>query len=161
MNGKNEIIVCQFNTCILLWLLVPRASYDYHLTNLLTNYFTQNLDTLTYWPIDLLTYFPTVPIWAIGLIVAGSLLFLVCCMYCVCKRCCKKRKKKEGKKGLKVTFNLVFQSPVFWTQHQSIHNFLNKNYVSSKALHNFFTKYIHHGLKEIKFSNWKDVFFCY
>ncbi|XP_048766944.1 synaptotagmin-1-like isoform X1 [Ostrea edulis] len=42
------------------------------------------------------------PIWALILIAAGAILFLLCCCYCVCKRCiCKKRKKKEGKKGLK------------------------------------------------------------
>lgn len=42
------------------------------------------------------------PIWALILICAGALLILVCCTYCICKRCCcKKRKKKEGKKGLK------------------------------------------------------------
>lgn len=42
------------------------------------------------------------PIWALILIAAGAILFLICCCYCVCKRCiCKKRKKKEGKKGLK------------------------------------------------------------
>ncbi|XP_022292299.2 synaptotagmin-1-like isoform X1 [Crassostrea virginica] len=42
------------------------------------------------------------PVWALILIAAGAILFLICCCYCVCKRCiCKKRKKKEGKKGLK------------------------------------------------------------
>ncbi|NP_001191553.1 synaptotagmin-1 isoform 1 [Aplysia californica] len=46
------------------------------------------------------------PIWAIVLIIAGSLLFLVCCVYCVCRRCCRKRKKKEGKKGLKGAVDL-------------------------------------------------------
>lgn len=52
----------------------------------------------------LLIYFysVSVPIWALILICAGALLILVCCTYCICKRCCcKKRKKKEGKKGLK------------------------------------------------------------
>ncbi|KAH9500644.1 Arf guanine nucleotide exchange factor syt1 [Bulinus truncatus] len=46
------------------------------------------------------------PIWAIILIIAGALLFLVCGVYCVCRRCCRKRKKKEGKKGLKGAVDL-------------------------------------------------------
>uniref|UniRef100_A0A0L8IHK9 C2 domain-containing protein n=1 Tax=Octopus bimaculoides TaxID=37653 RepID=A0A0L8IHK9_OCTBM len=41
------------------------------------------------------------PIWAIILICAGVLLFLVCAAYCCCKRICRRRKKKDGKKGLK------------------------------------------------------------
>lgn len=42
------------------------------------------------------------PVWALIAICAGALLILICCTYCICKRCCcKKRKKKEGKKGLK------------------------------------------------------------
>ncbi|XP_052808876.1 synaptotagmin-1-like isoform X1 [Mya arenaria] len=42
------------------------------------------------------------PVWALVAICAGAILFLLCCTYCICKRCCcKKRKKKEGKKGLK------------------------------------------------------------
>lgn len=47
-----------------------------------------------------------VPIWADILIVAGALLVLSCCLYCLCKRCCRKRKKKEGKKGLKGAVDL-------------------------------------------------------
>ncbi|KAK7108304.1 synaptotagmin-1 isoform X2 [Littorina saxatilis] len=46
------------------------------------------------------------PIWADILIVAGALLILSCCFYCLCKRCCRKRKKKEGKKGLKGAVDL-------------------------------------------------------
>ncbi|XP_025099645.1 synaptotagmin-1 isoform X2 [Pomacea canaliculata] len=46
------------------------------------------------------------PIWADILIVAGALLVLSCCLYCLCKRCCRKRKKKEGKKGLKGAVDL-------------------------------------------------------
>nr|KAI8725843.1 putative synaptotagmin-1 isoform X2 [Biomphalaria glabrata] len=46
------------------------------------------------------------PIWAIILIIAGALLILVCGVYCVCRRCCRKRKKKEGKKGLKGAVDL-------------------------------------------------------
>ncbi|XP_059157648.1 synaptotagmin-1 isoform X2 [Physella acuta] len=46
------------------------------------------------------------PIWAIILIIAGALLFLICTVYCVCRRCCRKRKKKEGKKGLKGAVDL-------------------------------------------------------
>lgn len=42
------------------------------------------------------------PVWALIAICAGAILILLCCTYCICKRCCcKKRKKKEGKKGLK------------------------------------------------------------
>ncbi|XP_055954893.1 synaptotagmin-1 [Patella vulgata] len=50
--------------------------------------------------------FEKLPIWAIILICAGALLILVCCTYCMCKRCCRKRKKKEGKKGLKGAVDL-------------------------------------------------------
>ncbi|XP_029649496.1 synaptotagmin-1 isoform X5 [Octopus sinensis] len=47
-----------------------------------------------------------VPIWAIILICAGVLLFLVCAAYCCCKRICRRRKKKDGKKGLKGAVDL-------------------------------------------------------
>ncbi|CAI9739104.1 synaptotagmin-1 isoform X1 [Octopus vulgaris] len=46
------------------------------------------------------------PIWAIILICAGVLLFLVCAAYCCCKRICRRRKKKDGKKGLKGAVDL-------------------------------------------------------
>ncbi|XP_076445326.1 synaptotagmin-1 isoform X1 [Babylonia areolata] len=46
------------------------------------------------------------PVWAIILSVAVALLFLSCCLYCFCKRCCRKKTKKEGKKGLKGTVDL-------------------------------------------------------
>ncbi|RUS82019.1 hypothetical protein EGW08_010210 [Elysia chlorotica] len=55
---------------------------------------------------EVMEQFNKLPIWAIILIIAGSLLFLVCCVYCVCRRCCRKRKKKEGKKGLKGAVDL-------------------------------------------------------
>jgi synaptotagmin-1 len=50
--------------------------------------------------------FKKLPIWAIVLIIAGAILLLSCCMYCLCRRCCRKRKKKEGKKGLKGAVDL-------------------------------------------------------
>lgn len=46
------------------------------------------------------------PIWAIILICAGVLLFLVCGTYCCCKRICRRRGKKDGKKGLKGAVDL-------------------------------------------------------
>ncbi|XP_069126910.1 synaptotagmin-1-like isoform X2 [Argopecten irradians] len=47
------------------------------------------------------------PIWALVLIAIGAGLFLLCCLYCICKRCiCKKRKKKDQKKGLKGAVDL-------------------------------------------------------
>ncbi|KAK7494505.1 hypothetical protein BaRGS_00014158 [Batillaria attramentaria] len=55
--------------------------------------------------------FKKLPIWADILIVAGTLLVLSCCLYCVCKRCCRKRKKKEGKKGLKGAVDLKSVQP--------------------------------------------------
>ncbi|KAJ8315526.1 hypothetical protein KUTeg_007676 [Tegillarca granosa] len=49
----------------------------------------------------------SLPIWALILIGAGAILFLGCCLYCVCKRCiCKKKKKDKGKKGLKGAVDL-------------------------------------------------------
>ncbi|XP_076466121.1 synaptotagmin-1-like isoform X4 [Babylonia areolata] len=54
----------------------------------------------------LIEEFKKLPIWADILIVAGALLVLSCCFYCICKRCCGKRKKKEGKKGLKGAVDL-------------------------------------------------------
>ncbi|KAH3727087.1 hypothetical protein DPMN_053014 [Dreissena polymorpha] len=51
---------------------------------------------------EVLAQIHKLPVWALIAICAGALLILVCCTYCICKRCCcKKRKKKEGKKGLK------------------------------------------------------------
>ncbi|XP_033741124.1 synaptotagmin-1-like isoform X2 [Pecten maximus] len=47
------------------------------------------------------------PIWALVLIAIGAGLFLLCCLYCICKRCiCRKRKKKDQKKGLKGAVDL-------------------------------------------------------
>lgn len=42
--------------------------------------------------------------WALIAIGVACLLVLLCCCYCICKRCiCKKRKGKDGKKGLKAS----------------------------------------------------------
>lgn len=42
--------------------------------------------------------------WALIAIGVACLLVLLCCCYCICKRCiCKKRKSKDGKKGLKAS----------------------------------------------------------
>ncbi|XP_034331811.1 synaptotagmin-1-like isoform X3 [Crassostrea angulata] len=44
------------------------------------------------------------PMWALIAIGVACLLVLLCCCYCICKRCiCKKRKGKDGKKGLKAS----------------------------------------------------------
>ncbi|XP_077864938.1 synaptotagmin 1 isoform X2 [Saccoglossus kowalevskii] len=56
--------------------------------------------------VDKLNELP-IPMWAIIAIAIVAGLLLLCCCFCICKKCiCKKRKKKEGKKGLKGAVDL-------------------------------------------------------